>query len=358
MSVHDQLDDLLEESPQGDFLDIFTTFSPGDDNSEYNEDCWAASLDFTGRSWRSYAANGVEIGSPTVSNGTAVSPRHVIVARHSKWHVVYGDWPAPWKLTFIAADGTRHQRTILGWSGQVAGSDIQLLYLAPPDLPSEIANYKILPANYGNYLSYMGPGLTLNVGPDYEVRIRPPAIATCQHRLAHVAEVYGVDEWIADQWRIAIATFIGSASSEPWRMSGHRNAYSTYEYGAFPATGDSGHPVFMLLGGEIVLLGCWTSLYCPFVSGYIDAINAAMLALEQTYGGSDGYQLQTIALGQPLHADRLQVHAAGSRQSQIHAAGCGQSQIHAAASLCGEVHAAASLQNQVHAAGSVRSQVA
>ncbi len=285
-----EIDNLLVESPTGDFLEIFSTFSPTNNNSVYNTSCWAApsKVNFTGRAWYGEDSNEVPLGA-TNQAATLVTPRHAMVAEHSNWH---SGVATPWTLTWIASDGTAHERTILGKSGQVAGTDIQILYLDEPDLPSTIAKYKVLPADYGNYLSYMGPGLTLNLGPDYEVRIRHPAIATCQHQRAHVAEVYGVDEWATDKWRIAIATFIGSASSEPWRMSGNRNAYSTYEHGTVPTAGDSGHPVFMLLGGEMVLLGCWINLYCPFVARHIDAINAAMLTLEAAYGGSDGYQLQ------------------------------------------------------------------
>ncbi len=359
MGVHDQLDDLLVESPTiPDDLEIFKTFSPGDNNSEYNEYCWAASLDFTGRSWKSYDANGNPINSATNSNGTAISPRHVVVAFHSKWYE-QGGLPWPWKLTFIAADGTRHQRTILGKS-QVVGSDIQLLYLDEPDLPSTIANYKILPVDYENYLPYMYEGLLrLGLGPDYEVVPRNPAIGSCQHRRAHVCEIYSVEEWATDKWRIAVTSFLGQNSIPGWHMSGNRDAYSTYEYGIMPGGGDSGHPTFMLLGGEMVLLGCWaTTLHCVFVSRYIDAINAAMLQLEADNGGRDGYQLQTIALGPPPRVVRRQIHAAGSLRSEIHAAGSLQSQTHAAGALQSQIHAAGPLQSQVHAAGSLRSQIA
>jgi hypothetical protein len=55
--------------------------------------------------------------------------------------------------------------------------------------------------------------------------------------------------------------------------------------------GDSGQPLFMLVQGSLVLLGCHrTPNACPNLVNYTDAINAAMTTL----GG--GYQLTTVDL--------------------------------------------------------------
>ncbi len=168
-----ETDDLLEASPAGDFLEIFSTFSPTDNSSVYNTSCWAASLDFTGTAWHCVDSGDGALGA-TFQTGTLVSPRHAIVASHSNWH---SGGNTPWKVTWIAADGTAYQREILEASGSVGGTDIEILYL-DEDLPSTIANYKVLPADYQDYIpNFPGDDEVLNLSPDYEIRLRPPTIA-------------------------------------------------------------------------------------------------------------------------------------------------------------------------------------
>ncbi len=282
-SVWNEIDNLLEESPEGTFLELFSNFSPTDDDSVYNVDCWAASLDFTSRAWYGVDAGDVQLGA-TFQTGTLVSPRHAIAAEHSNWQ-------AGWKLTWIALDGTSHQREILDIV-QVGITDIEVLYLSA-DLPGTIANAEILPADYQSYLPSMPtmpPVWNENLGGgNFRLRARPPVITTCQHRRASVMEVYKQEELSGDRFVFGVSSYVQSNYSSLYSMSGYRNSYMS-EPGI--VSGDSGHPLFMLLNGNLILVFCWTGAGGPVVARYIDAVNAVMTTLEDDNGGSDGYQLQ------------------------------------------------------------------
>ena len=352
MSVYDQLDNLLEESPGGDFLEIFDTYSPTDNTSVYNAGCWITATDFTGVSFSELSA-------------TLISPRHAT----SCWHGG-GMGAVDGQSTWIAADGTRYVRTLLGkteilnWSG--GGTDIQVGYFGlpgfdgddvatDPDLPASLARYKVLPRAFLDYLPLF-PTEERRNPEEGVIAERPPFVSLNQYRQAFVREAF----WVRTFGGLALNVVHYDSSQLPWlpawqfTYSGNRGAYSLAV-----VIGDSGKPSFVLLGGELVLFGHHGSeIAFTLPAYYAPEINAAMLQLEADNGGSDGYQLQTIALGQPMRVAARQVHAAGSLQSQIHAAGIVKGEVHAAGIVKGEVHAAGSIQDQTHAAGSVRSQVA
>ncbi len=207
--------------------------------SAYNSSCWAASLDLTG----------VSVNQPRL---TLVSPRHVIGAEHYQQAV--GS-----VIQFLAADGTVVSRTLTAKIsiGPVNNVDFYAtdVYIGvlDSDVPASIKSYLMAPSNLANYL----PGVSNGV----------PALCLNGSMNALVHDVYVVNGEIDTR--------------EPTDATRY-NFYETI------ITGDSSNPVFILVGGNLVLMTQWT--FGGAGSGSADwqlitAINTVMTSL----GG--GYQI-------------------------------------------------------------------
>ncbi len=268
-----EVDSLLVAAPTGDFLEIFSTWSPTNDSSVYNTNCWAASLDFTGVSWWPY-------GHTNGGGLTCISPRHAV----SSWHG--GTTPAvDDDITWIAADGTRVTRTVRGrqrvLDSSGSGIDIGVTYYNG-NLPT---HYKVLPVGWADLLDAIPTSATLNP-MEGVIATRPPMITLNRNRLAMVHE-----GWITDHLTIKSVTHNPGTPPLDWRytMSGYRNLYDN---DTATEGGDSGKPIFILLSGELVLLGCHSSAtIAKHVGGYGEQVNTAMAELEAASGGTDDYQL-------------------------------------------------------------------
>jgi hypothetical protein len=145
MYDYDSLDALL--SPSSTDVNLFSTYSPLDNNSVYNTQLWGgggATLDWTGIAWHDV---GGTIFHPSTTNGRsiAITRRHCLSTHHG------GD-PGNGTLHFIAADGTLITRTIIGSKGHIGnhGGGIVIggghrftVYYLNQDLPEEITQYPI-----------------------------------------------------------------------------------------------------------------------------------------------------------------------------------------------------------------------
>ena len=272
-----EIDDMLVAAPAGSYLPIFSTEDFTGNGSVYNTSCWAASLDFTGCAWY-----GVDSGDNSISNsketGTLISPRHSLVAHHAN-HVV-GD-----KITWVAADGTRYRRTILGASDAIGGGtnhDVQVIYYGKPgldgddvaaehELPDSLANYRVLPADYEDDVPEF---------PKYSVTSTnvSPIIVLDQERQALVRDWYAVLDFLDGNFYMRDRN----------ASVGNRASYTETI-----VSGDSSFPLFVLMHGELVLLAARLDAQTgPFVPVYIDEINAAMTALH----GDNTYQLEEWSL--------------------------------------------------------------
>jgi hypothetical protein len=204
-----------------------------------NASSWLAGVDLTCASpWNSYGAN--------TRAGTLISPRHIAMANH--YLIADGT-----TIRFIKMDGTVVGMT-LTTSMQVGTTDIRIGVLSA-DVPAGISFAKVMPKTAGSKL----PSLS------YSYRI--PAVAFDQEEKALITELAGMDSWM-----------IGWSP-----LGGARLAFYEDLIG-----GDSGSPLFLIIGGEPVLLTTWLmgggGAGPSFITNY-DAINAAMTTL----GG--GYQL-------------------------------------------------------------------
>ena len=275
----DEIDALLEESPTipGD-LEIFSTWSPTDNNSVYNDACWAASMDFTGVS---FYPRGSFDTIPNKGGSTIISRRHAV----SAWHGSTAS-PVGTDVTWIAADGTRHTREVIS-RVQIGTTDIALLYFEGPDLPATIASYKVLPADWEDYTDYIPTTETINPSEGV-IATRPPVIVLDKERQALIHEISRISPGPTTH---IVYHFEGSPPlSWLYEMYGNRQNYDETLEG-----GDSGKPMFLLLGGELVLLGCHATVnWAPHIGGYATQINAAMLEQEAAAGETDGYQLDVV----------------------------------------------------------------
>lgn len=207
-----------------------------------NTSCWAADLDLTGISpWNSQ--------STATRCGTMISPRHILWSHHSSNYVDDGE-----TIRFVTGDNTVVTRTV-DTSLQISSTDIRIGVLTA-DVPDTIGFYKILPSDY------------TDVFPDRAVGA--PLLVVDQEKQAVVHDV----------------VYLGGPGSHGEPTDSTRASF--YE---LLVSGDSGHPAFLVLDGELVLLGSHrTATSFPHLAAYISSINTAMTTL----GG--GYQLTTVDL--------------------------------------------------------------
>ena len=171
------------------------------------------------------------------------------------------------------------RQRVLDSSG--SGIDIGVTYYNG-DLPD---HYKVLPVGWADLLDDIPTSATLNP-TEGVIATRPPMITLNRNRLAMVHE-----GWITDQPTIKSVTHNPGTPPLDWHytMSGYRNLYDN---DTATEGGDSGKPIFILLSGELVLLGCHSSAtIAAHVGGYGEQVNTAMAELEVASGGVDGYQL-------------------------------------------------------------------
>jgi hypothetical protein len=193
-------------------------------------------LDFTGVAW------------DDTRTATAISPQHVVMAAHYQR-------PVGSALVFHDRSGRPQRRTLVAVES-LGFADVAVGKLDSP-LPSGVKPYRLLPPSGG-----------------YESLAGCLALVTDQQRRAFIHE---------------IASIQGNSLS--FRHSGRVSPLFRKNL----ATGDSGHPSFLLVGGEMVLIGTHTSGgpgSGPFYSSpqVFSAVEAAMGRL----GG--GYRLSTVPL--------------------------------------------------------------
>lgn len=183
-------------------------------------------------------------------SGTLVSPDIVISAQH------FGALPNP--LTFIAPDGTKHVRNIIG-ARLVPGSlDMRMSRLDSP-LPPEIATYKL-------------PDPDFNLG---DVRTAP-VIMLEQNSNMHIGRVH------PDAGEDASYATIIKDKGKFGKL--YKNLVG----------GDSGHPAFFVSGEDLVLVTTW---HFPQLGPYTGTHQDAMRQTAKDLGST--YELESIEWGLP-----------------------------------------------------------
>jgi hypothetical protein len=172
---------------------------------------------------------------------TAISPLHVIYAHHAG-----GTYPAGTIVRFVTIDDTPVERRVKS-SVRIGASDIDLSTFDAP-LPVTIHWYKVMPEHWFLHASRQAPGTSGRL---------PCLVMDGNTQCISVKDIMGFSPGL----------FATEAPVDPRRRAFARDLYS----------GDSGSPMFILVGGELVLDGIYhTAQGGPEVSEYLALLDAAM----------------------------------------------------------------------------------
>jgi len=228
----------------GGELTLFSAKSQPAGTFERNTACWAGSLDWTGVS-PTNSADAFRRG------GTLVSPRHLIWANHF-------NIPNGTQIIFVSNNNTTVTRTVAN-SSPIPNTDIQVGVLNE-DVEEGVSFYAVMPSTWREYLATV-----------FQTFL--PLVTTDQEQKALCRELTTITE---------ASDFIAHRRAQ----QAERQALSEQI-----VVGDSGQPLFLVLNGQMILLGCHYSAWgATNIASNITAINAAMTTL----GG--GYQLTTADL--------------------------------------------------------------
>lgn len=231
---------------------LWTTWNAGVSYAR-NTSCWASGVDLTpiavwnsetaayGNSWRGQ---------------TLISPRHYIGAAH--WAVSVGT-----TLHFVTSDNTLVTRTVTA-TQTIAGTDI-LVGVLNSDVPGTISFARVLPDAWATKL------------PTVAASTPVPVARLNRGQQIHITDLIS----LSGSGNLGVQAAAPTIAS---RLPFYVNA----------ETGDSGSPMFAIIGDKMVLLcALWGGGggSGPFITARRTAINAAMAAL----GG--GYSLTDVSLG-------------------------------------------------------------
>tara|TARA_R100000231_G_scaffold134416_1_gene107953 strand:- start:4410 stop:5666 length:1257 start_codon:yes stop_codon:yes gene_type:complete len=268
--VDSRITSTMDVATNGSMFTSFTdpngTLEGGGFNASRSTDFWAKDIDFTSVSvW-----NNRGFGSPAdfrMRGATAITKRHIIMAKHFKLSasdVVY----------FVDADGTWVSRTVSAIADH-GSADITVGVLNA-DLPDNISFAKVLPSNVNDFLKMNSVGAIdqyyrpIVVGFDFEKKLT-----------------------------LMVLTYMLSSSNNSTYIATPASIPDPYDnLGEALVSGDSGNPVFIIIGGEAVLITSYkTTTNGPSYAGYISAINTLIASADSSAGVSTGFTLTEFDLG-------------------------------------------------------------
>jgi hypothetical protein len=195
-------------------------------------------------------------GSPLTSGigGSAVTPRHVLNCNHAAFS-------AGQSLVFVDDHGAAVARTVTQ-SVYLGSNDVQVMLLNA-DLPATVHPFKVLPTSYTNQLPNAADGHLGSVGMNQDNWVFPKIITITPNPV-------GISALSDSTWGVWNKTIRG---------------------------GDSGHPIMMLVGTNLVLLSHWWQTTAgPNYSANFAAINASLHYLSTNNAAGSDYQLQPADL--------------------------------------------------------------
>ncbi|MEI6194345.1 MAG: hypothetical protein WCS42_08445 [Verrucomicrobiota bacterium] len=184
--------------------------------------------------------------------GSAVTPRHVLNCSHAP----YG---AGQPLYFVDDTGTVIRRTVID-SVQVSGDTHAALL--DSNLPPSVHPFSVLPPSYTNQLATKRMAIQ-GVGMNQTKQMFPKLIGISDVGLGAIS----ASQWLGTDWNVDI-------------------------HG-----GDSGHPIMLLIGTNLVLVAHWHTGNGGDNYAFIEPqINAALHYLSTNNGAASDYQLSTVNL--------------------------------------------------------------
>ena len=273
--IQNYIEDRIVENPAGDYMPYYTDYEhdPGDlwpgGTFTKNSACWAAGLDMSGV--------GTRVQGQYWFKCTLLSRDHALTANHT---VSGGEVGRTYY--FIKDDGTVEEAVVADYQRFIT-SDITILYFTA-SVSTDLKVYSVLPENYTDYLVY--DPTDLEVEPLFDDPLNGKPLL-----------------FLDDDNRVSIST-ISNMSPEAGATLTHTNVVHKYpnrgDYYEFPVTGDSSNPLFLLLNGDLVVVGShFGATYFHFITRFIDELNEIMTDLDTR---SNGYQLTIKSLLTPTVA--------------------------------------------------------
>jgi hypothetical protein len=239
-------------------LSAFTVLDPAHTNFVPNPNFW---LSFAPQRTASVVAQGNPLPNNLGIGGSAVSPRHVINCGHAPFTLGT-------MLAFVDINGTAVIRQVVASTNttvppQFTNGDINVALLNS-DLPATVFPYPVMPTNYLAYL----PCLTNNNGSTALVQI----LGENQQK-----------QFFPKIWQDDSPSVLAVSSSLWLGTALNINI----------VVGDSGHPIMMPVGTNLVLFGHWstTMLSEANYGDYYNRINSMMHFLSTNNNLFSDYQL-------------------------------------------------------------------
>lgn len=262
-----------------DFTDPDGDLTGGGYGAARSGDFWAADIDFTAVSvWNSRGwPNGSVTADYRMNCGTAVTKRHVCMAQHwyDGWGAQVGD-----KLWFVTPDGTWVEREI-AQAERVGTTDVRMCLL-DSDLPDTITPVKIAPSNIETYFPRrIWPASTAH--NEIYANFQPIVVGFDHEKKGLLIQLRKVNGYLA----LFDVKYPNSSIPYPYSLLTEDTE-----------SGDSGCPLFFIIGGEPILFGAWHHVGDgPSYPGLISDINAVIVSVDTAEGVLTGYTLQEIDLG-------------------------------------------------------------
>lgn len=200
--------------------------------------------------------------------GTAITARHAVLAKH--YPLIAGD-----TLRFIASDNTVITRTVVQaarivYSGNGTGTDAWMI-LFDSDLPASITPCKLFPDGHETYLP-------------------AGASSAAAYSLPLLAMDFSENGIALDLIKGPVATDLSPAMRFGAPTIPHRLAF----YDPI-IKGDSGNPIFAVIGSELWLLATFFGAGSgPFYGGLVTELNAMITTLDTLQGDITGH---TVTVG-------------------------------------------------------------
>lgn len=193
-------------------------------------------------------------------SGTAITPRHVVLAEHYPLH--QGD-----SIRFVTSNNTVITRTVVKASNisyNGVGTDARIVLL-DSDLPSSIKPCNIFPDNFETYLP---AGVSSNTMQSL------PLLCTDQQEKGLILDFIKEND-------------SESTPSLQWGSPSIANRLAFYE----PIiVGDSGNPIFVVTDSELWLLSTFHGgTGGPFYGGLVSELNEKIIELDTLQGDITGY---------------------------------------------------------------------
>jgi hypothetical protein len=203
---------------------LFSGFTQSPIGWVRNAASWVRSFNWTG------TAAGI-MGLGGVGGGTLITSRHVLFANH----VPYRTLPQPFDIFFVNADSRTFTYKVTSIQ-QVGTTDIAIGTLDRA-VDSSINIYSVLPYNWTDYVKVKKEAYNTMGVKGVKLTLSLPVLYGNQTKMIATGDVVEIDFGKA---------IVRSPEFEPARA-----------WASQLAVGDSGNPIFVMVGDELVLLGAW-----------------------------------------------------------------------------------------------------